>query len=130
MNQIEQRFYDAYEVLESSDDCPDEVMMGLYPQQIIGIYIVDFAIGNCAIEIDGHEYHKTKEQREHDYKRERYLIKNGYIPVRFMATEVFLDATKCVLEAFEIASQIEMAEVDSWRRGFDQGREQGGKKHR
>lgn len=129
MNEIEQMFYDAYNELVDVDDKTVEddpllsnlVIYGEPSSQVIGIYKVDFVVGNCAIEIDGHEWHKTKEQREYDYKRERYLIKQGYTPVRFMGTEVYLDAKRCVLESYEIASQLEMKDVKSFFDGHSCG---------
>lgn len=115
MNEIEQAFYDAW--LKTSDECVFE----LEPQKPVGIYVPDFVYGDCVIEIDGHEFHKTKEQREEDYKRERYYIKKGYYVVRFMATEVFLDALKCVQEATEIAEMVEGRSIQMWQRGFNSG---------
>lgn len=105
MNEIEQKFYDALM------DC-DEAITEVIPQHTIGIYKVDFLLGRCAIEVDGHEYHKTKEQREHDYKKDRYLIRHGYLPVRYMATEVFLDASKCATEVHKISNSIEKFDFD------------------
>lgn len=119
MNKIEEMFYDAYQELTGNQDVFD--IFSVQPQCVVGIYKVDFVINTVAVEIDGHEYHKTKEQRESDYKRERYLIRNGYIPVRFMATEVFLDAEKCVKEAFEIAEMIEINEMKLWNSGVEAG---------
>lgn len=60
----------------------------------------DFAIPSkdIAIEIDGHEYHKTKEQRTSDAKRERALQKEGWQVIRFTGSEVFANCDKCVRE--------------------------------
>lgn len=97
MNEIEQTFYDAYMALKYADE--------IQSQAVIGIYKVDFLVSDkYVVEIDGHEFHKTKEQRETDYKRERYLIKRGYIPIRFTGTEVFLEADKCVQEVNDITA--------------------------
>jgi len=67
MNEIEQRFYDAYkEITETSDypeDLIDYIKNDLEVQIPIGIYKPDFVLDDFIIEIDGHEYHKTKEQR-------------------------------------------------------------------
>lgn len=97
MNEIEQMFYDAL-----IDFGIDERL--IKPQFVIGIYKVDFQMGEYVIEIDGYEFHKTKEQRERDYNRERYLQAKGYIPIRFTATEVYLDVKRCVDELNKIAS--------------------------
>lgn len=104
MNEIETLFYKAYREVDQTSG--EDIYYELKSQQSIGIYLVDFVYGSCAVEIDGHEYHKTKEQREYDYKRDRYLLKRGYTVIRFMATEVFLDAKKCVLELLELGNDI------------------------
>lgn len=94
MNEIETLFYNEICNYVSKEDY--EI------QPIIGIYKPDFLLyKHYIIEIDGHEYHKTKEQREKDYKRERYLLKKGYLVIRFMATEVYLNANKCFLEVVD-----------------------------
>ena len=90
MNEIEQMFYDAWDEELWNDDnelCTDH---GIVSQVVIGIYRVDFVIDEeYVIEIDGFEYHKTKEQREKDYKRERYLMRHGFTVIRFTATEIY-----------------------------------------
>lgn len=81
---------------------------------VIGPYKVDFLYGDCVVELDGHEYHKTKEQRDYDYKRERYLQKSGYIVIRFTGTEVFLDARKCVMDMVYIHNLFEQKIIDAY----------------
>lgn len=41
------------------------------------------------IECDGHDYHKTKEQRTKDSNRDRQLILDGWTVFRFTGTEIF-----------------------------------------
>lgn len=67
-------------------------------------YRLDFALADqlIAIEIDGHDYHKTKEQRTHDAKRDRYLQRQGWTVVRFTGSEVYQDAAKCVNEVLAL----------------------------
>lgn len=50
------------------------------------------------IELDGHEYHKSKEDRTNDAKRDRQLHRDGYVVLRFTGTEVWNDAHKCARE--------------------------------
>lgn len=110
MNEIEQRFYDAW----ISSEEPETIESG----KVIGPYKVDFLIyGDAVIEIDGHDSHKTKEQRDYDYKRERYLQSQGYIVIRFMGTEVFLSANKCVEESINIACLFDEKIVDAFEEG-------------
>lgn len=104
MNEIEKLFLETFESIEESGEI--EMCYELKHQKTIGIYKVDFLYGTLIIEIDGHEYHKTKEQREHDYKRERYLMNKCYNVIRFMGIEVFLDPKRCVIEAIEFGEEV------------------------
>lgn len=125
MNKIEQKFYDAFiDCFGLNNTVSDSFMkekFGLECQKTIGIYVVDFYIKmpdphsslSFAVEIDGHEYHKTKEQREKDYKRERYLQRKGIIPIRFTGTEVFLDAPNCIRELLKIINEFDILEMSS-----------------
>lgn len=119
MNEIEQRFYDAWEDWSEvfDDEDGDEQSkhlpyLMLEPQYIIGVYKVDFKIGSCVVEIDGHEAHKTKEQRYKDYQRERFLQKEGYTVIRFTGSEVYLNPKQCVLEMLEIANMVDGKEIE------------------
>jgi len=95
-----------------------EEISSIEPGAIIGPYKVDFLIyKNAVIEIDGHEAHKTKEQRDYDYKRERYLQKEGYVVIRFMGTEVFLSAKQCAEEAMNIACLFDEKIVNAFEEG-------------
>jgi len=72
----------------------------LYPQHPVGKYHLDFAIPDkrIAIELDGHEYHKTKYQRTHDAKRDRWLFGQGWTVLRFTGTEIHQDLDRCIDE--------------------------------
>lgn len=72
----------------------------LYPQHKVGKYRLDFAIPDkrVAIELDGHEYHKTKYQRTHDAKRDRWLYGQGWTVLRFTGTELHADLDRCIDE--------------------------------
>lgn len=74
------------------------------PQVRIGRYRVDFAIESykIVIELDGHDFHKTKEQRTSDAERERYLQKNGWLVVRFTGTEIWRDVDGCIDDLLKI----------------------------
>ena len=113
MNELERKFLNALcehytidlrqEKQDTTEDgctCDFELFK---VQKRIDIYVVDFYIKDFngdeyVIEIDGQESHKTKEQRFHDYNRERYLQKKGIHVVRFMGTEAYLDADGCIDE--------------------------------
>ena len=86
--------------------------INLHAQVPIGRYRVDFlvfALGDpygVIVEVDGHEFHeKTKEQAEHDKKRDRYLTGEGYRVLRFTGREVWRDPHACADEATEARLQ-------------------------
>jgi len=83
--------------------------IGLVPQVQAGRYRIDFAVPafNVAIEIDGHDYHKSKDQRTRDAKRERVLEREGWRVIRFTGSEVYHDAKKCVQEVIAMLETIE-----------------------
>lgn len=78
----------------------------LTPQVKTGRYRLDFALEaptfKLAIEIDGYDYHSSKEQKAADYQRDRYLQSRGWRVVRFSGSEVHKNASQCVLEAVRI----------------------------
>jgi tetratricopeptide (TPR) repeat protein len=83
-----------------------EHIEGLVPQYTVLRYRIDFAIPDkrIAIEIDGHEYHKTKEQRTHDTQREREIkltLPADWTVIRFTGTEIFQNTTRCVDEVLQ-----------------------------
>lgn len=80
----------------------------LKPQVVIDQYRVDLAIleKRVAIELDGHEFHKSREDRTRDAKRERYLQRHGWQVIRFTGTEIHNDVFQCIDEAIQIVQQI------------------------
>lgn len=114
MNEIERMFYDAF--------CEVDEEFNIKPQYPVGIYTVDFLVnGTVVVEIDGHERHKTKEQRYEDYRRERFLMKEGYIVVRFMGSEVFVNPKKCIEEVEEIDCLFQTKITDAHDEGIKWG---------
>lgn len=76
-------------------------------------YIVDFLITcsdykreiDCkfAIECDGHEFHeKTKEQVAKDRERDRLLLEEGIITIRFTGSEIVSNPPECARQAVRI----------------------------
>lgn len=68
------------------------------PQVKIGPYRVDFLLRHwdtdtwIVIECDGHDFHeKTKQQAEHDKRRDRFLTKQGYIIFRYTGSQICND---------------------------------------
>jgi len=67
-------------------------------------YRVDFILKDARliIELDGHEFHSSKEQLEKDAVRQRYLTRAGYTVIRFTGREVNRSPTNCVAEVRQI----------------------------
>ena len=61
---------------------------------------VDFILKDARliIELDGHDYHSTKEQLENDAIRQRYLSRAGYTVIRFTGREINRNPSACVSE--------------------------------
>ncbi len=92
-SEVEKQFLIAADKLGHSKE--------LEPQYPALGYYIDFAIVSrkIAIEIDGHDYHKTIEQRTHDSKRDRALDLDGWRVIRFTGSEVRRDARACAKRA-------------------------------
>jgi len=77
---------------------------GIEPQVEEGPYRIDLAVPEkkIAIELNGHEFHKSRRQRTDDAKRERYLQRQGWKVIRFTGTEVHADVMGCIEEAKQI----------------------------
>lgn len=69
-------------------------------------YRVDFLYEHngkrIAIEIDGHEAHKSRDQRTHDARKDRFLKSQGVEVMRFTGTELHADMRQCVEEFAKI----------------------------
>lgn len=107
---IEELFY--YQYLESYN-WYDEKENILIAQYGIGGYRVDFVVKGkkIIIELDGHEFHKTKEQREYDCKRERFLQKEGWQIIRYTGTEIYKNSKKCVDDVFQMLPNLPKSEL-------------------
>jgi len=87
----------------------------IYPQHSVGKYRLDFAIPDkrIAIELDGHEYHKTKYQRTHDAKRDRWLYGQGWHVLRFTGTEIYQDLDRCIDEICALVGIERLSKIQS-----------------
>ena len=63
-------------------------------------YRVDFIDHGrkLVIELDGHEGHKSKEDRTYDAQRDRQLHRDGYTVLRFTGTEIWHSVERCIEE--------------------------------
>ena len=76
----------------------------IIPQYQVFHYRVDFAIPDCliVIEIDGYDWHKTREQLTADAKRQRALTAAGWTVIRFTGREIYAGAANCAAEVARI----------------------------
>lgn len=67
-------------------------------------YRIDVAFPRfkLAVELDGHEFHSTKEARSRDTKRDRAFIRHGWQVIRFTGSDIFRDVDSCVEECIEV----------------------------
>lgn len=100
---------------------PPNDQMFLCPQFKFGPYRVDIAMfmrdfsGNefrLAIECDGHDFHKTREQAKRDRKRDRYLQLLGWRTLRFTGSEIWADAEACANEVGDFACDLFEADME------------------
>jgi very-short-patch-repair endonuclease len=72
-------------------------------------YRLDFLVyydgRGVAVELDGHDSHKTKEQRGRDAARDRWLLSRGIPVVRFTGSQVWADVAGCVKELLDVLRQ-------------------------
>jgi very-short-patch-repair endonuclease len=69
-------------------------------QERCGHYLLDAVARdhdtNLAVEIDGLQFHhRTRDQLEQDYLRQRRIVARGFAVIRFMAHECFVDPAEC-----------------------------------
>lgn len=98
LSPIEQAFWDAAQ----------SRIKGLESQQWIGQYRVDFVVQQkrLIIELDGHEFHSSREQRTSDAARQRELQRLEYTVIRFTGTEIHADVDACVEETIDLLSSL------------------------
>ena len=53
------------------------------------------------IEVDGYDYHKTKQQISNDYNREIDLKTQGYDIIRFTGTQVYNNPKSCIEQIYK-----------------------------
>jgi very-short-patch-repair endonuclease len=102
---------------DAIDDAPID-QVSVFAQVNVGQYVADFfivmkyegardgLIQLVAVECDGHEFHsRTKEQAEHDRKRDRVFQSLGVSVFRFTGSEIFRSPRGCVEEVSAFLSE-------------------------
>jgi very-short-patch-repair endonuclease len=92
--------------------CPPNTKLEVQKQ--IGPYRVDFFVDSrLVVEVDGYEFHmKTRDQLISDYKRERFLIAQGYPVMRFSGFEVWDDPYACGREVRDYLTRVPSIVID------------------
>ena len=67
-------------------------------------YHLDFALpeDKIGIEVDGHQWHSSRQQRQHDSQRDRILTGLGWRTLRFTASEILRNADGCAEEVLTL----------------------------
>ena len=86
--------------------------MDLKIQYVLGRHRADFAIPDkkIAIEVDGHAFHSSAEQRRKDAKKQRAFQKKGWCLVRFTGHEVYHAPEMCITDTKRIIDVFSKAE--------------------
>jgi very-short-patch-repair endonuclease len=96
---IEQRFWaHAYGSLSALGRLTPQVSVEGYRADFVLTHIPGVDLLKVVIEIDGHDYHSTQEQRNYDTARDRVLLKAGWQVVRFTGSQINRDVEGCVRE--------------------------------
>lgn len=91
----------------------------VFQELTVGPYRVDFALANhdgglVCVECDGHDYHeRTREQAEHDRRRDRYFQARGWRVMRFTGSEIVRDSRACGEELWELLRVIDRQQRDA-----------------
>jgi len=68
-------------------------------------FIVYYDGRAVCVELDGHDTHKTKEQRSYDAKRANWFQSRGIRVVRFTGSQVYADVQGCVRELLDVVRE-------------------------
>lgn len=81
-----------------------EKCLAVQVQYVIEEWRVDLALPllSIAVELDGHQFHSSKEHRTRDAFRQRCLTSRGWKVVRFTGTEITKDCEDCCEHLHEI----------------------------
>jgi very-short-patch-repair endonuclease len=106
--------YELTPIEQAFHDAAQGKIHGLECQQWVSRYRVDFVVRShrLIIEVDGHEYHKTKEQRTADAGRQRFLQLEGWTVIRFTGTEIYNNASLCVDQTIDQLSLLPLVTTE------------------
>lgn len=95
----------------------------------LGTRRVDLAVESYGaalviVELDGLEYHSSKEQMERDRRKDRIAALRGFTTLRFTGSEVNLDPEGVAREIMEVSTAASDRYLSNWTRGCAAGRAQ------
>ncbi|QST02370.1 DUF559 domain-containing protein (plasmid) [Pontibacillus sp. ALD_SL1] len=71
-----------------------------YAQVKSGPYRIDIGLyvkgKKVAVECDGKVYHSTRNQKNHDHRKNQYLLRNRWVVFRFTGSEINKNSRECV----------------------------------
>ena len=65
-------------------------------------FLVFYDGGAVAVELDGHDFHKSKEQRGKDAEKQNWFAGRKITTIRFTGSQVFADSSACVAQILDI----------------------------
>jgi very-short-patch-repair endonuclease len=79
----------------------------------VGKYRVDFAFPDVklVVEVDGADFHASKEARGRDNERDRCLMLDGWRVVRFTGSQVWQNAIACAANAQDVYLSLKSARI-------------------
>lgn len=117
--------YEIITVLESPIEeafwcaLPSSLQSVCQPQYPADPYRLDFAFPSVmlAVELDGHDYHSSRDQRTHDARRDRVLKMAGWETIRFTGSEIHADVAGCVSEVAKFYNKLRDKRVAAQENG-------------
>jgi very-short-patch-repair endonuclease len=103
---IEKRFWaHAYGPLSALGRLTPQIKIEGYRADFILTHIPGVDLLKVIIELDGHDYHASPAQRDHDTARDRALMKAGWQVIRFTGSQINCDCAGCVRETVAIVRE-------------------------
>lgn len=92
----------AYNRLSTIGQFAPQTQIRGYRADFVLTHIPNVPLLKVVIELDGQDFHSTPEQRAHDTRRDRVLMKAGWQVIRFTGSQVYGDCNDCVREVVDL----------------------------
>lgn len=100
---IEAQFYDA--LAETGLTFSVQPWLQHADRKYRADFLIHYDGRAVVVELDGHDWHKTKDQRGKDAAKDRWLQARGIRVVRFTGSQVYADTQGCVRELLDVVRQ-------------------------